>query len=128
MVPNAAAWLLPEFYDLANALNMVVDMPSILPHGTRIDTTSDGFLIWLPSCAHGPCCLLLPLTSCWQATSQAHAAGITGMSTPIVTWIRLLSLCAHGAAVQPSQVPNFGFRSDRPFLTPALCLDLVYHP
>jgi hypothetical protein len=29
----------------------VVDMPTILPHGTRIDTTSDGFLLWLPSCA-----------------------------------------------------------------------------
>ena len=72
MIPNAAAWLLPEFYDLANALNMVVDMPSILPHGTRIDTTSDGFLIWLPSCAHGPRCLLWPLTSRCAYASYAH--------------------------------------------------------
>jgi len=51
VIPNAAAWLLPEFVDLGRALNMVVDMPTILPHGTRIDTTSDGFLLWLPSCA-----------------------------------------------------------------------------
>ncbi|KAK9836033.1 hypothetical protein WJX81_007709 [Elliptochloris bilobata] len=49
VIPNAAAWLLPDFQELGNALNMVVDMPTILPHGTRIDTTSDGFLLWLPS-------------------------------------------------------------------------------
>ncbi len=30
---------------------MVIDVPTILPHGTRIDTTSDGFLLWLPSSA-----------------------------------------------------------------------------
>lgn len=51
VIPNAAAWLLPEFQEIGNALNMVVDMPTILPHGTRVDTTSDGFLIWLPSSA-----------------------------------------------------------------------------
>ena len=51
VIPNAAVWLLPDFYELGNALNMVIDVPTILPHGTRIDTTSDGFLLWLPSSA-----------------------------------------------------------------------------
>jgi hypothetical protein len=54
VIPNAAVWLLPDFYELGNALNMVIDVPTILPHGTRIDTTSDGFLLWLPSCAPAP--------------------------------------------------------------------------
>ncbi len=82
VIPNAAAWLLPEFVDLGRALNMVVDMPTILPHGTRIDTTSDGFLLWLPSCAPArplrglmrlPACLsYLPCTLyiCGMASSR----------------------------------------------------------
>ena len=82
MIPNAAAWLLPEFYDLANALNMVVDMPSILPHGTRIDTTSDGFLIWLPSCAHGPRCLL------WLLTSRCACASVLACTAAKVRALR----------------------------------------
>lgn len=51
VIPNAAAWLLPEFQDLANALEHTLDLPTILPHGARIDPTADGFLLWLPTCA-----------------------------------------------------------------------------
>ncbi len=36
--------------DLANVLEQTLDLPSILPHGARVDPTSDGFLIWLPTC------------------------------------------------------------------------------
>lgn len=50
VIPNAAAWLLPEFQDLANALEHTLDLPTILPHGARVDPTADGFLLWLPTC------------------------------------------------------------------------------
>ncbi|CAK0783700.1 hypothetical protein CVIRNUC_006899 [Coccomyxa viridis] len=49
VIPNAAAWLLPEFQDVATALEQTLDLPSILPHGARVDPTTDGFLLWLPS-------------------------------------------------------------------------------
>ncbi len=51
VIPNAAAWLLPEFQDLAQVLEHTLDLPTILPHGARIDPTADGFLLWLPTCA-----------------------------------------------------------------------------
>lgn len=35
--------------DVANALEQTLDLPSILPHGARVDPTTDGFLLWLPS-------------------------------------------------------------------------------
>jgi len=50
VIPNAAAWLLPEFQDLANVLEHTLDLPTILPHGARVDPTADGFLLWLPTC------------------------------------------------------------------------------
>ena len=50
VIPNAGAWLLPEFQDLAEALEHTLDLPTILPHGARVDPTSDGFLLWLPTC------------------------------------------------------------------------------
>ena len=59
--------------DLANTLEHTLDLPTILPHGARIDPTSDGFLLWLPSCACSspvhqgcPACnrLQAQLTSC----------------------------------------------------------------
>lgn len=31
-------------------LEHTLDLPSILPHGARVDPTADGFLIWLPTC------------------------------------------------------------------------------
>ncbi|BDA41090.1 hypothetical protein COCOBI_01-7450 [Coccomyxa sp. Obi] len=49
VIPNAAAWLLPEFQDLANVLEHTLDLPTILPHGARVDPTADGFLLWLPT-------------------------------------------------------------------------------
>ncbi|EIE26350.1 hypothetical protein COCSUDRAFT_58887 [Coccomyxa subellipsoidea C-169] len=49
VIPNAAAWLLPEFQDLAQVLEHTLDLPTILPHGARIDPTADGFLLWLPT-------------------------------------------------------------------------------
>ena len=55
VIPNAAAWLLPEFQDLANVLEHTLDLPTILPHGARVDPTADGFLLWLPTCARLPC-------------------------------------------------------------------------
>lgn len=36
--------------DVANALEHTLDLPSILPHGVRVDPTADGFLLQLPSC------------------------------------------------------------------------------
>ena len=36
--------------DVATALESTLDLPSILPHGARVDPTADGFLIWLPTC------------------------------------------------------------------------------
>ena len=35
--------------DVAQALEQTLDLPSILPHGARVDPTTDGFLLWLPS-------------------------------------------------------------------------------
>ncbi|CAL5223539.1 g6071 [Coccomyxa viridis] len=49
VIPNAAVWLLPEFQEVANALEQTLDLPSILPHGARLDPTADGFLIQLPT-------------------------------------------------------------------------------
>ena len=40
--------------DLASVLEHTLDLPSILPHGARVDPTADGFLIWLPTC-ESPC-------------------------------------------------------------------------
>ena len=40
VIPNAGAWLLPEFQDLAEALEHTLDLPTILPHGARVDPTS----------------------------------------------------------------------------------------
>ena len=36
--------------DVANALEHTLDLPSILPHGARVDPTADGFLLQLPTC------------------------------------------------------------------------------
>ena len=36
--------------EVANALEQTLDLPSILPHGARLDPTADGFLIQLPTC------------------------------------------------------------------------------
>ena len=43
--------------DVANALEHTLDLPSILPHGARVDPTADGFLLQLPTCE-------LPFISC----------------------------------------------------------------
>ena len=43
--------------DVAQALEQTLDLPSILPHGARVDPTTDGFLLWLPSS------MSLPLTA-----------------------------------------------------------------
>ena len=40
--------------DVATALESTLDLPSILPHGARVDPTADGFLIWLPTCEGPP--------------------------------------------------------------------------
>jgi hypothetical protein len=52
------ALLRPSSQDLANVLEHTLDLPTILPHGARVDPTSDGFLLWLPSCAHPRCAAL----------------------------------------------------------------------
>ena len=41
--------------DVATALESTLDLPSILPHGARVDPTADGFLIWLPTCEVPSC-------------------------------------------------------------------------
>ena len=66
MVANAgllqAADIIPDCHDtcvqdVAQALEQTLDLPSILPHGARVDPTTDGFLLWLPSS------MSLPLTA-----------------------------------------------------------------
>lgn len=53
VVPNAAAWLLPDVAGLLGpTLNATLSLPTPgagLPKGARADPTSDGFVIWLPS-------------------------------------------------------------------------------
>ena len=36
VILNAAAWLPPEFQDLAEALEYTLDLPTILPHGRHV--------------------------------------------------------------------------------------------
>ena len=53
VIPNAAAWLLPDVAGLLGpTLNATVALPTPgagLPKGARADPTSDGFVVWLPS-------------------------------------------------------------------------------
>jgi len=35
--------------EVANALQQTLNLPSILPHGMRVDPTADGFLLQLPT-------------------------------------------------------------------------------
>jgi len=53
VVPNAAAWLVPDLQDLFGPeLNATVALPAPgrgLPAGARAEPTSDGLVVWLPS-------------------------------------------------------------------------------
>jgi hypothetical protein len=53
VVPNAAAWLLPDVASLFGpGMTAQLELPAPgqgLPKGARAETTSDGFVIWLPS-------------------------------------------------------------------------------
>ena len=54
MLPNPGTWLLPEFQDLASALERTLMLPpnGQLSNGVSLQPDSDGFLIFLPSGAH----------------------------------------------------------------------------
>ena len=52
MIPNPIAWLLPEIIDIGNGIQATLDLPAAgvtAPAGARVTSTSDGFVIWLPS-------------------------------------------------------------------------------
>ena len=54
VIPNPSTWLLPEFQDLASALERTLMLPpnGQLSNGVSLQPDSDGFLIFLPSGAH----------------------------------------------------------------------------
>ncbi len=90
VIPNPAIYLLPEFQDLAANLETTLSLPNALPHGAYAEPTSDGFLLFLPSCEETPTdCRLQPLPcppsslhvhSCPSACSTAHAAQLSQMA------------------------------------------------
>lgn len=51
VIPNPSTWLLPEFQDLASALERTLMLPpnGQLSNGVSLQPDSDGFLIFLPS-------------------------------------------------------------------------------
>ena len=52
VIPNPIAWLLPEIIDIGNGISATLDLPAAgvtAPAGARVTSTSDGFVIWLPS-------------------------------------------------------------------------------
>ena len=52
VVPNPVAWLLPEIIDIGNGISATLELPAAginAPAGARVTSTSDGFVIWLPS-------------------------------------------------------------------------------
>lgn len=57
VIPNAAAWLLPDLAQLFTdngGITANLELPSIgagggLPAGARAEPSSDGFVVWLPS-------------------------------------------------------------------------------
>ena len=54
VIPNPSTWLLPEFQDLASALERTLMLPpnGELSNGVSLQPDSDGFLIFLPSGAY----------------------------------------------------------------------------
>ena len=49
VIPNIVAYLIPELVDVLKTVSTTVVPLTELPHGFRLDPTSDGFLIWLPT-------------------------------------------------------------------------------
>ena len=52
VIPNPIAWLLPEIIDIGSGISATLDLPAAgvtAPAGARVTSTSDGFVIWLPS-------------------------------------------------------------------------------
>ena len=60
--------------DVATALESTLDLPSILPHGARVDPTADGFLIWLPTCESPPSKPAEPPPQTAERSSESRSA------------------------------------------------------
>lgn len=73
--PEHACGVLAQ--EVANALEQTLDLPSILPHGARLDPTADGFLIQLPTCEISLLCTShmhwhAEAFTCWQTCDLLH--------------------------------------------------------